>query len=137
MNKPVKLSNELLLDARLVAKLTKRSISGQVEFWARLGRAVEPLLNGQKILDLEQTGDQKPLSSLLATVDHPEGTRRVSDYIATQPYPHYEVVDDMPGLLVRIDESGTRTAGRFVNRKFQTLENLKLADRKRKKPGKK
>lgn len=112
----------MVLDARLVAKVTERSIAGQIEFWARLGRAIEPLLEGQKTLSLKESGDRKSLASLLATVDHPEGRRRVSDYLATQPYPHYEVAADKPGMLVRIDESGTRTVGRFVNREFVPLE---------------
>ncbi|MBX9692585.1 MAG: ParD-like family protein [Cyanobacteria bacterium] len=41
MSQPVKLSDELVLDARLVSELGERSIAGQIEFWARLGRAIE------------------------------------------------------------------------------------------------
>ena len=44
MSQPVKLSDALVLDARLAGQALERSIAGQVEFWARLGRAIEPLL---------------------------------------------------------------------------------------------
>ena len=46
MGQPVKLSDTLILDARVVGKAAERSIAGQIEFWARVGRAVEPLLRG-------------------------------------------------------------------------------------------
>jgi hypothetical protein len=121
MSQPVKLSDDLVLQARLVAKSAERSIAGQIEFWARLGRAIEPLLNSRKVLELKESRGGQTLSSLWSTVDHSEGRRRVSDYLARQPYPHYEVAPDKPGLLVRIDESGSRILGRFVNRQFQPL----------------
>ena len=38
MSQPVKLSDSLVLDARLAGEAVERSIAGQVEFWARLGR---------------------------------------------------------------------------------------------------
>ena len=39
----MKVSDALVLDARLMGEATQRSIAGQIEFWARLGRAVETL----------------------------------------------------------------------------------------------
>lgn len=45
MSQPVKLSDELVLDARLAAESFERSIGGQIEFWAQLGRAVDTLLH--------------------------------------------------------------------------------------------
>jgi hypothetical protein len=38
MSQPVKLSDALVLDARLAGEVQERSIAGQVEFWAKLGR---------------------------------------------------------------------------------------------------
>ena len=48
----MKLSDELVLDARITAELMQRSIAGQIEFWAQLGRALEPLLEGERALAL-------------------------------------------------------------------------------------
>ena len=121
MSQPVKLSDDLVLDARLAGELLQRSIAGQIELWAQLGRAVEPLLQGGTVMALRKAGAIQPLSTCLASVDSPDGRRRVVDYLASQPFPHYEPAPGRPGLLVRIDADGTRTVGRFVDRRFQAV----------------
>lgn len=118
MSQPVKLSDALVLDARLTGELVERSIAGQVEFWARIGRSIEPLLQGDKALALCRNASARPLSACLESVDTPKGHRRVTDYLREQPFPHYQAHPDQPGLLVRLDEKGQTTVGRFVNRKF-------------------
>ncbi|CAN5283361.1 hypothetical protein BH10CYA1_BH10CYA1_46300 [soil metagenome] len=124
MSQPVKISDELLLDARLTAELSERSIAGQIEFWARLGRAIEPVLDGEKAIALRKSGDQKPLSALVASVDSNLGRQRVADYLSTQPYPHYLPVSGQPGCLLRVEESGVQTMGRFVNRRFVPAKKI-------------
>ena len=127
MSQPVKLSDALVLDARLAGEAFERSITGQVEFWARLGRAIEPLLQGTQALALCRNAAAQPLSACLDSVDSPTGQRRVVAFLQTQPFPHYEPAPDAPGLLVRIEAEGKRTVGRFVNRHFKA---------KKKKPAK-
>lgn len=124
MSQPVKLSDALVLDARLAGEYFERSIAGQVEFWANLGRALEPLLNGDQVKALRQSGKTKPLSACLASVGTPEGHARVAEYLKHQPFPHYEAHPHRRGLLVRIDADGRRTIGRFVNRKFQPVKGV-------------
>jgi hypothetical protein len=41
MGQPVKLSDDLIREARTVGAVARRSIAGQVEFWARLGKSIE------------------------------------------------------------------------------------------------
>ena len=125
MSQPVKLSDALLLDARMASKVVERSIAGQIEFWARLGRAVEPLLQGVQVMALCRDAAAQPLSACLDSVDSPPGRRRVAEFLRTQPYPHYEPAPGLPGLLVRIEAGGKRTVGRFVNRKFQAAKSPK------------
>ena len=124
MSQPVKVSDALILDARLSGQVAERSIAGQIEFWARLGRAIEPLLRGDQALALRRAGDIKPLSECLVTADSHEGRRRLADYLESRPSPHYEQADK-PGLLVRVDANGKRTLGRFVNREFQPVKRGK------------
>ncbi|MBI3466296.1 MAG: hypothetical protein HY000_25060 [Planctomycetes bacterium] len=119
MSQPVKLSDDLVLDARLIAEHADRSIAGQIEFWAQLGRAIEPLLDGSRAIALRRAGAARPLSECLASIDSEEGRRRVARYLDSRPFPHYEPAQDAPGLLIRIEEDGTRTLGRFVGREFQ------------------
>ena len=119
MSQPVKLSDSLVLDARITAEVGQRSIAGQIEFWAGLGRAVDGLLRGREVLALRTAHAVRPLSECLGSVNSSEGRQRVVDYLRSQPFPHYEAAPDHRGLLVRIDADGTRTLGRFVNRRFE------------------
>jgi hypothetical protein len=121
MSQPVKISDELILDARLTAEIAERSIAGQIEFWAQLGRAIEPLLEGSRALALRRAGAAVPLSERLASIDSAAGRRRVAEYLESRPFPHYAPIPDSPGLLVRVDVDGTRTVGRFVGREFQAV----------------
>jgi hypothetical protein len=123
MSQPVKVSDALVLDARLMGEATQRSIAGQIEFWARLGRAVETLLRGDQLLALSRTGKARPLSGCLQSISSADGHRRLAEHLGSLPYPHYEPAPD--GLLVRIEANGKRTTGRFVNRKFQPARTSK------------
>ncbi|QDU89320.1 hypothetical protein Pla175_27090 [Pirellulimonas nuda] len=122
MSQPVKLSDDLVLDARVIGEVAQRSIAGQIEFWARLGRAVEPLMSGAAALALRRSGDARPLSALIESVHCDEGRQRVTHYLSKQPFPHYEAADKQPGCVVRIEAGGSRTVGRFVNRVFVPVE---------------
>jgi hypothetical protein len=122
MSQPVKLSDALVLDARIAGEVVERSIAGQVEYWAKLGRAVEQVIQGPQVLALCRNAASRPLSACLESVDSAEGRQRVGDFLHGQPFPHYEPHSEQPGLLVRIEENGGRTVGRFVNRQFQPVK---------------
>jgi hypothetical protein len=122
MGHPVKLSDALVLDARLTGEVTERSIAGQIEFWASLGRAVESLLRIDNVIALKQRGADRPLSECLSQVDSTEGRERLRAHLATRPFPHYEPALDAPGFILRTDADGTRTLGRFVQREFRPVE---------------
>src|SRR5260221_13975256 len=109
MGQPVKISDALVLDARLMGEVAQRSIAGQIEFWARLGRAVETLLRGDQVLSLCNAGKARPLSACLNSIDSTEGHKRLASHLRSLPYPHYEPMHDAPGLLVRIEANGRRT----------------------------
>jgi hypothetical protein len=121
MGQPVKLSDDLVLEARTVGAVARRSIAGQVEFWARLGKAIEPLLRGDRALALQRSGTARSLAESVEAVDTDVGRERVRGYLESRPFPHFEPCPDEAGMLVRIDEDGTRTRGRFINRTFVAL----------------
>jgi hypothetical protein len=118
MGHPVKLSEALVLDARLIGGAAERSIASQIEFWAGLGRAVESVLRTDSVLRLKQRGETAPLSDCLRTVDTRAGRARVKAHLAGRPFPHFETAS-RAGFIVKIDEDGKRTMGRFVNRLFR------------------
>ncbi len=125
MSQPVKVSDALILDARLIGEVADRSIAGQIEFWAKLGRAIEPLLRGDQVLALCRAGAARPLSACFRSADSPQGRRRVAEHLLAQPYPHYEAAPGAAGLLIRIDADGARTHGRFVNRQFKPVKTAR------------
>jgi len=108
----------------MTSEIVQRSIAGQIEFWAGLGKAVESLMRLPDILALKKAGATRPLSACIAEAGTRAGDKRVRDHLATRPFPHYEVDPKAPGLLVRIEEDGTRTSGRFVNRRFVPKKSL-------------
>jgi hypothetical protein len=55
---------------------------------------------------------------MIASVDTGAGRERVRTYLGSRPFPHFEACPEEPCLLVKIDEDGSRTRGRFVNRVF-------------------
>jgi len=123
MPQPVKLSDALVLDARLAGDTVQRSIAGQVEFWARLGRSVERILEGDQVLQLCRARATQPLSHLLETVEAPEGRARLDTYLESLPFPHYKAHPTRAGILIRTEENGARTEGRFVNRQFVPVKD--------------
>jgi hypothetical protein len=122
VNQPVKLPEDLVLDARLAGEFLKRSIAEQIEFWACLGRSMEPLLQGDQALALQRTGKARPLSECLRSVDTPEGRKRVAAYLEQKPFPHYEPEPGRKGMVVRVEQGGKRATGRFVGRQFQRTD---------------
>lgn len=122
MGQPVKLSDELVDDARAVVPFSQRSIAGQIEFWAGLGKSIEPLLRGDRALSLQMAGGTRPLSALLAEVETAKGRKRLESILNKRPYPHFKPVAGSPELICRIEEDGRKTIGRFIGREFVSVE---------------
>jgi hypothetical protein len=122
MPQPINISDQLFRDARLAAEISERSIAGQIEFWAQLGMAIEPVLEGPRALALKRAGAVVPLSQGFATIESDSGRRRVADYLESGPFPHYQAIPESNGMLVRIEADGTRTIGGFVGREFRASE---------------
>jgi len=122
MGQPVKLSNDLVDDARAVVSFSQRSIAGQIEFWAGLGKSIEPLLRGDLMMALKRAGAERPISQILSEVDSAKGRQRVAAYLNQRPYPHYKPVPGRPGLVQRLEADGSEVIGRFVGRVFEPAQ---------------
>jgi hypothetical protein len=70
MGMSVKLSDDLALSARLEAEATDRSITAQIEHWAKLGRAVEAALKHADVLALKRSVTFKREQNLMFHVEH-------------------------------------------------------------------
>ena len=118
MGQPVKLSDQLVADARCSAGLMERSIAGQIEYWAGLGKAIDALMRADNVHALKSSVTIERVLTHLRQVDSPAGRQKVKDGLHKKPFPHFERVPARPGYLVRTDASGERTLGRLVNREF-------------------
>lgn len=129
MGMPVKLSDELVLAARYEAKNADRSITGQIEHWAKLGKAIETMLRVPDIRALKgdlsappvqtDAGDlrSRVLEALNQVVSSPD-REAVRRRIAASGQPVYESDPQDPQRIIRIAPDGTRTFGRFKGRTF-------------------
>jgi len=73
-------------------------------------------------LALKRAGAARSLTDMISSVDSDQGQERLRSYLSARAFPHFEASPDQPGLLVKIDEDGTRTRGRFVNRLFVSAD---------------
>lgn len=118
MSQPVKLSDEIVNEARQSSAIFQRSIAGQIEYWAQLGRPVEGLLDLQQTIVLRQAGVHKGVAECLAMVGTEEGKARVRAVLAARPFPQYEADPKTAGVFVRTEADGSRVKGRFLGRSF-------------------
>ncbi len=128
MGMPVKLSDDLVRDAREEAKAADRSITAQIEHWAKLGRSVEYALRHEDVValkiaegKLEQAFSQPARRASIQTVlrrvadetDRTEVARKLSEDRTV-----YQSDPRGSGMIERIEPGGRRTIGRFENRRF-------------------
>jgi hypothetical protein len=79
MSRIVKLSDDLVSDARCAARIARRSVGQQIEYWAVLGRVVARRLGWEQDAAFRNEGKAK-LSEILATVDTPAACEGLSQY---------------------------------------------------------
>jgi hypothetical protein len=114
--------------ARLEAEAAERSITGQIEHWAKLGRAVETVLtySESRAVKVSQGnlarafGDTSARRRVQASIEDlvgsPDRSRAVARLRGRKPV--YESDPTYPGMVVRVNPDGRRSIGRVVNRRF-------------------
>lgn len=128
MGMPVKLSDDLVSAARTEARSADRSITGQIEHWAKLGKAVERFLDGSvvRLLKIDSAGDSgmdpgddlrtHVLAALERLTVDPD-RQAAHRLIAAEAHAIYET-DSLRGGVVRVAPDGSRTPGRFRGKTF-------------------
>ena len=126
MGLPVKLSDDLVKVARSEAAAADRSITAQIEHWAKLGQSVEAALRHDEMLALKTSDGNlasafpnaatrdsvyRLLRKVARTTDWSELARTIR-----QGRTVYE--SDGSGAIIRIHPDDTRTLGRFEQRTF-------------------
>jgi hypothetical protein len=122
---PVKLSDELVESAREEAANTDRSITSQIEHWAKIGRSVETVLGHHEIQTLKRSPQNTRLSSrarhaiqaVLARVVAERDRHSLARSLKTGRTV-YQSDPAGSGLTERIEPDGSRTLGRLIKRRF-------------------
>lgn len=128
MGMPVKLSDELVRVARKEAAAAERSITAQIEHWAKLGRSVEAALRHEDALAVKESEgnlagafrDGMTRESVYQLLRNVAGATDRSGLARTlrRGRTVYETDSSGSGALVRIAPDGTRTRGRLEKRTF-------------------
>jgi hypothetical protein len=129
MGMPVKLSDDLVQSARLEAAATDRSITAQIEHWAKLGRAVETALrhadvlalkrsNGDLLKSFSDPSERETVHALLERIATTTDRSAVLEKLRARGKPVYATDPRYPSMIVRIDPDGGRIPGHFVDRHF-------------------
>ncbi len=85
MGQPVKLSDELVDDARAVVPFSQRSIAGQIEFWAGLGKSIEPLLRGDLALAVQMPVESGRYRNSYRKSKRPKVEKSLSPFSSNAP----------------------------------------------------
>ena len=128
---PLRLDNGLIRAANAAARLQRRTVPRQIEYWAELGRAVEKHLNFEDLVAVREglarlvvekgalvEVDPDDVFSALESA-RVEGTLIRDVTTATM---RYQSCPGRPGLLEQITSDGRKTPGRFQNGEFISLD---------------
>ncbi|MBA3455115.1 MAG: hypothetical protein H0T42_18645 [Deltaproteobacteria bacterium] len=104
---PVRLSEGLAARVRASASVLDRSLTEQVEHWARLGQIVESVISAGAVERLKARSVDRDLAKRLEAADTPAGRAKAAKVIRERNPVRNGV--DSSGALMRIDRKGKRT----------------------------
>jgi len=103
---PVRLSATLATSARSVAKVLDRSLTEQVEHWARLGQVVEEAISAGALRQLKARSHDPELAQRIAVAATPEGQAKAAELIRERNPVRYGAKDN--GLIIRAESRGRK-----------------------------
>ena len=114
--------------ARSASTDADRSLTGQVEHWARLGRAVEPMFSAPDIAALKKCGgdlglldDEVEKARVLAVLENfrkNPASFQMKEFIGVGRKVFFEPDPDNPDGMIRIQPDGSRERGTMAGRTF-------------------
>ena len=128
---PLRLDRELVRAADAVAKRHKRTVPRQIEYWAELGRAIEPLVDPTVLIALQEglarlvveMPPSEPVrpADVFADLEHARNDGDLPMRVSSSPI-RYQASAAAPGYLEQIHPDGTKTVGRFRSGRFVALK---------------
>ena len=104
---PVRLSEALTLRARTVAAIQDRSLTEQVEHWARLGQVVEAAISAETMQRLKARSYDEGLEDALGVADTAQGRAAAAMLIRAENPVRYEELSR--GTMVAVTREGFRS----------------------------
>ena len=127
----LRIDSILALQAEREARIENRSKTKQLEFWAKLGRAISSKMSsadvfavtqGIKIIKLEMVQSTPIDSDLIFNDLEIARTKGLLANNVTSARVYYEASPGNPGFLDRVDSTtGERQVGQFENGKFKAV----------------
>lgn len=129
MGTPLKVSDSLFVVAKQEAQATDRSITAQIEHWARIGQAVEAILAHRELLTLKKAGEllspvfpslarRREVHDVLMRVAATSDRKKALSAIRASGKPVYATDPAHPGMIVQVSPDGSRKLGRLEGRRF-------------------
>ena len=115
------------MEARVVGEQMERSIAGQVEFWAQIGKRAEALLRGRDVVALRRTEAVRAIQQGLGEAGTADGKKRLQEYLNSRPLPHFLPHPTLEDVVIRVDKNGKQTTGRLEGRTFVPLASRRVA----------
>ena len=130
---PIRLQEELMQAAELVAKRFHRSTAEQLEYWADLGRKVSTTLDPDTLLSISagltkiktEPVYSSPIDAdkVFQTLEQDRKAGLLQSTV-TNSIRKYQVSAKHLGYLEKIDSDGKTTTGKFENGQFIALNEL-------------
>ncbi|MBA3030462.1 MAG: hypothetical protein FP816_16845 [Desulfobacteraceae bacterium] len=129
--KSLRIDERLVIQAQREAKVQHRSINGQIEYWAKLGRAIASKISAADAFSvtqgLKEICLETPKSISIdpnAVLNELEADRAkgFSDKPVTSAPFYFEASDSKPGFIDKVNtKTGERQTGEFQNGKFEAI----------------
>mgnify|MGYP003624727251 FL=1 len=127
---PYRLDAQLVDSARAMGGVLARTTVEQIEYWARIGKAIDATINPGQVTEL-LTGiatvriepKQSPYVNpdmLFSELDDQRTSGALSEAIACAGV-RYQASIRCPGLLEQVSPDGTVRVGRFINGVFEAI----------------
>lgn len=128
---PLRLDAELIRAASAAARLHRRSLPRQIEYWAEIGRAVEKRVAMEDLLAVREglarlvvekgaLAEADP-DEVFASLEQARQSGSLAQTVTTAQE-RYQSSPGRPGLLERISPDGRRVPGRFQNGEFIPID---------------
>ena len=138
MGMPLRISETLVREAKKSAELQERSVTAQIEHWAKIGMAVEAAVSLGATTALKATAGRldklvpdatmrKQLKAALVGIVQSADRQAADRIVRAAGKPVYEADRSHPGFLIRIDPDGKRTRGRMQGKRFVPESEVKTA----------